>query len=423
VNDRLALDDLYAEAEPRFGAGDCVGATDRYRQVQQISVTFERDLIAGRLYDCYMQLGMAIVNHNPAMPEQMPVALDYFTEALSVRPRDPDAQTEQRLVSLYLAGRQSYESGRWSDAATQLGSVFDDRPGYMGDTLLDPLYDALIRYGDQMRDAQDFYLAWEQYRRAASLPVEDRTLAEGRMASVQPFLTPTATPSDTPTITPPPSATPFIPPTAVPSATPPAPLATYRNQIVFRSDKDGQQGLWVMNPDGSNRRYLGAAGALQAQFKELRAKEAFSPDGRFRAYTTEDPSRGDESPQIYYQGTDPNGVITTRRLTDFAEMSYDPVWSPDGSRIAYVSTVDRSDDIWVLNLDDEDGTKWNRTKLPNNVTWPWDKHPSWSPDSRKIAFWTNREGTKQIYVMDAEGRTQQNVSQVEWDEYDPIWVK
>jgi TolB protein len=212
-----------------------------------------------------------------------------------------------------------------------------------------------------------------------------------------------------------------VPPTAIPSATPPAPLSTYRNQIVFRSDKEEQQGLWVMNPDGSNRRYLGNVGALQKEYDALREREAFSPDGRFRVYTTKDTSRGDETTQIYYQGTDQNGVTTTRRLTDFAEMSYDPVWSPDGSRIAYVSTVDRSDDIWVLNLDDD--TKWNRTKLPNNVTWPWDKHPSWSPDSREIAFWTNREGTKQIYVMDAEGRTQTNISRVEWDEYDPIWVK
>jgi tetratricopeptide (TPR) repeat protein len=421
VNNLLTRTDLFAEAEARYSAGECVAAIDKYRQVQQFSATFERDLIAERLYHCYQRLGKAIVTLNPPAPEQLPVALDYFTDALSVRPRDPEAQTEQRLVSLYLAGQQSYEAGRWSDAATQLSAVFDSRPGYMGDTLLNPLYDALIRYGDQRRDAEDYYLAWEQYRRATSLPVDNRTLAEGRMASVQPFLTPTATPTDTPTVTPLPSATPYIPPTAAPSATPPAPLSTYLNQIVFLSNHDEQPGFWVMYPDGSNRRYLGNSGELQKQYNELRAKESYSPDGRFRVYTTVDSSRGDESEQIYYQGSDPSGVVTTKRLTNFAQMSYDPVWSPDGSRVAYVSTVDRGDDIWVLNLDDE--TKWNRTKLPNNVTWPWDKHPSWSPDSRKITFWTNRDGTKQIYVMDSEGRTQINLSQVEWDEYDPIWIK
>ena len=63
---------------------------------------------------------------------------------------------------------------------------------------------------------------------------------------------------------------------------------------------------------------------------------------------------------------------------------------------------------------------WNYT--PNK--WEWDKHPSWSPDSRQIVFWSNREGTKQIYVMDADGPQPARRSAASpWDEYDPIWIK
>ena len=32
-----------------------------------------------------------------------------------------------------------------------------------------------------------------------------------------------------------------------------------------------------------------------------------------------------------------------------------------------------------------------------------DSGPAWSPDGSKIAFWSNREGKKKIYVMDADG--------------------
>ena len=75
------------------------------------------------------------------------------------------------------------------------------------------------------------------------------------------------------------------------------------------------------------------------------------------------------------------------------------------------------DDIWAVNPDGTEA-KW----LINNE-WEWDKHPSWSPDSRQIAFWSNRHGRKQIYVMDADGSNVRNISKTEWDEYEPIWIK
>ena len=222
----------------------------------------------------------------------------------------------------------------------------------------------------------------------------------------------------TPTATPLPTATPYIyvPPTALPSPTPAAPLSTYRNQIVFKAEKDGQFGFWVMNPDGKNRRYLGNSGTLQKQYDDLTARDQLSPDGRCRVYTTQ--GKSDKFPQIYTQcqGNQP-GEVWTRQLTHLAGTTYDPVWAPDGSRIAFVSQEKGSDDLFVVN---PDGTNiWNYT--PND--WEWDKHPSFSPDSRKIVFWTNREGTKQIYMIDADGRNAKKICATTWDEYDPIWVK
>ena len=49
---------------------------------------------------------------------------------------------------------------------------------------------------------------------------------------------------------------------------------------------------------------------------------------------------------------------------------------------------------------------------------------SWSPDSTKITFWSNREGTKQIYVIDENGQNLKKISgNAPWDEYDPLWIK
>ena len=78
---------------------------------------------------------------------------------------------------------------------------------------------------------------------------------------------------------------------------------------------------------------------------------------------------------------EPLHTLGRGRITDL-------VWSPDGARVAFVSQENKSDDIWVINAD---GTK-PRNLTPNS--WQWDKHPSWSPDSRRIVFWSNREGRR-----------------------------
>jgi TolB protein len=57
-------------------------------------------------------------------------------------------------------------------------------------------------------------------------------------------------------------------------------------------------------------------------------------------------------------------------------------------------------------------------------TWEWDKHPSWSPDGTQIVFYSNREGGhKQIWIMDADGSNQRNLSHDEFENWDPVWIR
>ena len=420
TNDRLRRDDIWKTAEEAYTAGNCADAIVLYKQVQTADVGFQKETILDHLYDCHMRLGRELVEANPPAPEQIPEALNLFTDALAARPRDIAAGLEQRLANLFIAGRQDYQAGRYADAATRLTAIYQARPGYLGAALIDPLYDALIHNGDGYLAlaTPDYYRAWEEYRQACALPAVDLVLCQGRLAALRDFLTPTVTPSVTPTITPLPTATPYVPPGPPPSATPPPPLASLRNQIVYRSANDQQPGFWVMNPDGSNAHYLGEGKDLEKQYDALRAREILSPDGRYRVYTTTGDS--DKSPQLYIQANelDQYDNAQTWQVTRVEGLNYDPVWAPDGSRIAYVSTHQSvGGDLWVI---DPDGTNsWNYTRN----TWEWDKHPTWSPDSRKIAFWSNREGTKQIFVIDANGQNLKKLHAVPWDEYDPIWVK
>ena len=188
-----------------------------------------------------------------------------------------------------------------------------------------------------------------------------------------------------------------------------------RNLIVLRSDNRALPGLWIMDPTGKNRQYLGEAIRYDKEFSALRQQERLSPDGRYRLFV------GDARPsaQIFIeQPKHPEyGNLPHKQLTFHTGLSYDPVWSPDGGRVAYVSQENTSDDIWLVYAD---GTE-PRALTRND--WEWDKHPSWSPDGNQIVFWSNRSGWKQIYVMDADGSDVRNISNTEWDEYNPIWIK
>ena len=419
VRRRQNREALFAAAEADYDAGRLVEAASKYEQLRTSDVNFRRDLIASRLLGIYMQLGRELIARDPPAAEVIAQALDYFTRALALDPRNSEAALEQQLASTYLDGRARYEQGDWEGAITRLRAVFDLRPDYLRGLVASMLYEAYIRAGDEYRDAGDVYFAYERYRAASILPVADTALARGRMFSIEPLLTPTVTPTVTRTPTPTATSTPIPTITPVPEATPtptPMPLSEFRGMIVFYSDNEEQPGYWVMNPDGEGRRYLGDTKFYREQYQALYEREALSPDGRYRTYVT----AGDRgNPQIFIQSPeDPKwGIQPAKQITLFTGMSYDPVWSPDGSRIAFVSQENGGDDIWVIYTDGK-----GARALTHN-TWEWDKHPSWSPDSNRIVFWSNRTGTKNIFVMDAGGENVVNISNTPWDEYDPLWIK
>src|SRR5262249_29899631 len=76
---------------------------------------------------------------------------------------------------------------------------------------------------------------------------------------------------------------------------------------------------------------------------------------------------------------------TLVRLTNNNAMDRGPAWSPDGSKIAFFSNRDGMDEIYVM---DADGS--NVKRLTNNLAD--DDNPEWSPDGRKILFDSERDG-------------------------------
>jgi Tol biopolymer transport system component len=91
-----------------------------------------------------------------------------------------------------------------------------------------------------------------------------------------------------------------------------------------------------------------------------------------------------------------------RRLSDQPGHDSGPVWSPDGRRIAFFSRRNGNTDIYVMN---PDGTGVRRlTQSPN-----YDFTPDWSPDGKHIVYMSfppapeGKRPPQRLYVMNADG--------------------
>ena len=105
-----------------------------------------------------------------------------------------------------------------------------------------------------------------------------------------------------------------------------------------------------------------------------------------------------------------------QRLTEDRTNGQDPVWSPDGKHIVFMSKKDGNFEIYVMDADGH-----NQRNLTNNDRF--DEEPSWSPDGKRIAFVSNRtkDLNRDIYVMDADGSNPRNLTNHPNDEEDPAW--
>jgi Tol biopolymer transport system component len=149
--------------------------------------------------------------------------------------------------------------------------------------------------------------------------------------------------------------------------------------------------IYVMNPDGSGQVNLTKNPAIY--YYAL----VWSPDGTRIAFVTD----RDGNPDIYVMNADGSGMVN---LSNNPAVDGEPAWSPDGSRIAFYSNRSGNGEIYVMNADGS-----GQVKLTNNPA-AWNGNPAWSPDGSKIAFSSGRDGNPEIYVMNADGSGQVNLT-------------
>ena len=136
-------------------------------------------------------------------------------------------------------------------------------------------------------------------------------------------------------------------------------------------------------------------------------------------------SNRDGNHEIYVMDAD---GTNQRRLTNNPASDYSPSWSPDGKRMAFVSRRDghvhpidgwRTSEIYVMDADGSD--QQNLTNDPHH-----DWSPSWSPDGKRIVFGSDRDKednphNTEIYVMKADGTNQRRLTNNLTEDIYPAW--
>jgi hypothetical protein len=172
------------------------------------------------------------------------------------------------------------------------------------------------------------------------------------------------------------------------------------SQLVFTSDRTGNEEIFVMDAGGANVRPLTENSAMDTE-------PSWSPDGAKIVFE----STRDGNVEVYVM--DANGGPATRLTNDPADDN-EPTWSPDGTRILFHSARDGSPDVFVMNPDGS-----GQTNLTNNPAL--DDNASWSPDSSRILFDSDRDGDFEIYVMNANGSGQTRVTTAFGNDQQAVW--
>ena len=95
----------------------------------------------------------------------------------------------------------------------------------------------------------------------------------------------------------------------------------------------------------------------------------------------------------------------TERLTFNSGRDGDPALSPDGTKVAYFTTINRVFQIAILDLESGKRQQLTFSRWPKR-----NFHPSWSPDGRRIAYSSEEDGDFDIYIMDANGENVTNMT-------------
>jgi hypothetical protein len=184
-------------------------------------------------------------------------------------------------------------------------------------------------------------------------------------------------------------------------------------KVAFFSDRDANDLYETVPGGGFTFPVVGSANRLTTigyyNAPAGASDPSWSPDGTKVAFVTN--LTGNY--EIFTQSQENN--FNLNQVTNNPSFDADPAWSPDGTKIAFASDRDGNFNIYKTNADGS-GTATPLTTDPAR-----DGFPAWSPDGTKIAFESERDGNLNVYVMNADGSGQTPLTTDPASDGSPSW--
>jgi TolB protein len=182
--------------------------------------------------------------------------------------------------------------------------------------------------------------------------------------------------------------------------------------LYFASTRGGPMAIWRVRIDERTGKALGEPQALTAGGLTEPSFFSLSGDGRRLVYqemlaqTRIDAY--DFDPVTLQMGSSRTPVVEgSRRLRDMDV-------SPDGEWLVY-RTEDTAQDIYVVRTNGTDSRQ-----ITNDLFKDW--RPRWSPDSKRLTFYSNASGRYQIWVVNRDGSGRMRLTDATAaNTYDPVW--
>ncbi|HQR04831.1 MAG: Tol-Pal system protein TolB [Proteobacteria bacterium] len=163
----------------------------------------------------------------------------------------------------------------------------------------------------------------------------------------------------------------------------------FSTRIVYVLKSGSRYELQIADADGANAQVALAS-------REPIISPTWSPDGSKLAYV----SFESKKPVVYV-----HDLASGRRYVaaNFKGSNSAPAWSPDGKQLAVVLTKDGNSQIYLLNADGSGAT---RIAASSGI----DTEPRYTPDGQFIYFTSDRGGSPQIYRVPARGGEVQRIT-------------